>query len=454
MSAPLLPVLHVVTPAGSWLEAWHVDPALTVLLLVVAFGYVLARRSAARLGRPVPSRWRLVAFLAGLEVVAVALMGPPDHANAARFSVHMLQHTLLVLVAAPLLALGHPVRTFLRGLPSGTLRSVVAYRGVTAAGAVITHPVVVFAAASLPFVLWHYPPFYEAAVRDPFLHDLEHLSFLGGAFLFWWRLVEPFPRHRRLGSSARLLLVFAVWMATDLVCAAVTLAPRPLYGVYVETARLWGIDPLADQRLGGALMWVAGGMLYAVLLLGLLVRTVRPSPVGRERSRPPAWGPRLIGLAGAALGVVPLAFVVFGLALPNLARATAGDVRWEREDPRLFELRVAEFVAAYRVGERDGVPVVAPPPGGDAYLVGRSDGWYPILALRSDADYRLHISSRDVAHAFFVDLAGERMTVRVVPGEVAVVTLRPRIPGTYPILCTELCGPVSREMTGLLIVER
>lgn len=450
MLAPLLPLLHATVTATDLVRAWHLDPPVTVFLLSLAVAYAAARRGAQRAGRAVPSRWRAIAFLAGLEVVAVALMGPPDHGNTVRFSVHMVQHTLLMLVAAPLLALGQPVRTFLRGLPAGTLRWLAQQRGLVALFGVLTHPVTVFLAATGPFALWHYPPLYDAAVRVPFLHEVEHVSFLGGAFLFWSVLLDPLPRHRRSSPMTAMLLVFATWMATDLVCATVTLAPRPLYGVYAEAAALWGIDPLADQRLGGAIMWVGGGGLYAAVLLALLLRAARPNALRRVSGAPNLRRVSL-SVATTALFVVPLAFIGFGVIAPVMARS-ADSIRWQQEDPQRFEQRVATFVAAYRVGERNGLPIVAPP-GGEAYLIGRADGWYPILKLRRGAEYRLYISASDVTHGLLVDFGERRLAVRVVPGTVAIITIRPEQTGEYRLLCTELCGPAFREMTGLLIVS-
>jgi heme/copper-type cytochrome/quinol oxidase subunit 2 len=88
----------------------------------------------------------------------------------------------------------------------------------------------------------------------------------------------------------------------------------------------------------------------------------------------------------------------------------------------------------------------------EVYLVGRVDGWYPVLELQEGVQYRLLVSASDVPHALSVDLGAERLTVRVVPGDVAVVPLRPEHAGTYEIRCTELCGPSFREMTGRIIV--
>ena len=278
-----IPALHVGATSAVALTSWHLEPGLTILLLLAAASYLFARRAAARARRRLPSRWRLLAFLAGIGTIALAFLGPLDHGASVRFSRHMLQHTLLILVAAPLLALGQPVRTLVRGLPSSTLRWLAGHRGVARLGRLARHPIIAFVAVTVPFALWHYPPLYDAAVRDAGVHALEHATFLGGAFLFWSVLLDPFPGQRRLGPSATILLLFAVWMATDLVCATVTLAPHPLYSVYVDVTRSAGVDPLTDQRLGGAIMWGTGGVLYAVVLLSFLVRSARRIGAARER---------------------------------------------------------------------------------------------------------------------------------------------------------------------------
>ncbi len=452
MPAPFLPVLHTSAASGDLLRAWHFDPPLTALLVSAAAAYLIAWYVAPRHGRRRVSRWRLLAYLAGLEVIAVALMGPPDHGNGVRFSVHMVQHTLLMLVAPPLLVLGQPSRVILRGLPAGSLRWFAKQHQLRSLLTVLTQPTVVFLAATVPFALWHYPPLYEAAVRDPLVHELEHLTFFLGSLLFWATLAEALPGHCSLSATAKILLAFAVWMATDLVCAAVTLAPRPLFRVYEEAAALWGFDPLADQRLGGAIMWVAGGGLYAAVLVGLLVRSVRPERRTVRLSRGARAAERLLfPLAALGLALVPLAFLGYGVVVSEFG-APASMVNRLREDPSLFEQSVSVFVTMYQVGEYEGVPIVAPPPGAEVYLVGRADGWYPVLELRQGVQYRLLVSASDVPHGFFVDLGGERVAVRVVPGEVAIVPLRPARAGTYEIRCTELCGPSFREMTGLIVV--
>lgn len=115
-----------------------------------------------------------------------------------------------------------------------------------------------------------------------------------------------------------------------------------------------------------------------------------------------------------------------------------------------FVDRVDRFVQAYQVGERHGVPVVEPPPGADAYLLAQNWNWYPIIQLRKNQQYRLHISSRDLNHGF--GLLPMNMNFHIVPGYDHVLTLTPTQSGEFEIVCNEFCGAGHHIMTGRIIV--
>jgi cytochrome c oxidase subunit II len=122
-----------------------------------------------------------------------------------------------------------------------------------------------------------------------------------------------------------------------------------------------------------------------------------------------------------------------------------------RVSPRDFEERVDEFVEANQVGELNGVPVVEPPPGGDAFLLGRMWEWYPVLKLRAGETYRIHLSALDLQHGF--SLQPLNMNFRAIPGYDYVLTMTPQEPGEYTIVCNEFCGVGHHLMVGKLIVE-
>lgn len=120
-------------------------------------------------------------------------------------------------------------------------------------------------------------------------------------------------------------------------------------------------------------------------------------------------------------------------------------------EPAAFVERVQQFVKTNQVGEENGVPIVEPAPGGDAYLLGRMWNWYPILKLKKDQTYRVHISSADLQHGF--SLLPMNMNFHILPGYDHVLTLTPTDTGQFQIICNEFCGIGHHLMTGKIIVE-
>jgi cytochrome c oxidase assembly factor CtaG len=283
-------LLHIPAPDEAWSAAWHLDPVVAALLGGAGVGYLLAYRAERAAGRTVPPGWAVGAFLAGLASLAFALLGPPDHFAAVSFAAHMVQHLLLTLVAPPLLLLGRPVQLLLQRLGPRYARPLLlptlGRPRVRLLLAALTQPLTVLLLFNGSLLLWHHPALYQAALRDQTVHELEHASFFWTALLFWWVLIEPLPRRHRLSPTATLLVLFASWMLSDLLGAALTLAREPLYPLYAEAQSPWGLSPAADQRLGGLIMWVGGGGLFTALLIGFLayphLRPGRPLRTARR----------------------------------------------------------------------------------------------------------------------------------------------------------------------------
>ena len=119
--------------------------------------------------------------------------------------------------------------------------------------------------------------------------------------------------------------------------------------------------------------------------------------------------------------------------------------------PQAFLARAEKFIAANKVGEHNGTPVVEPAPGGDAYLVARMWNWHPVLKLRQGETYRLHLSSLDLQHGF--SLQPLNMNFQVLPGYDHVLTLTPTSKGEFTIVCNEFCGIGHDKMIGRILVE-
>jgi len=193
------------------------DPLVPALLLGSAVWYWLGSRRPG-LGRrrsPRPS-WRPFAFYAGLLSVLLALTGPVERLSGELLWAHMLQHILLMLVAAPLLVLGAPWLPFWRPLPLGFRRrvasSVVRRRWLAPVRALAgwaTIPVVAWILFNGDLAVWHVPALYDLTVRNQGVHYVEHLSFLGLGMLFWAQVTDSPPLHCRLGEFERVLFLTA-----------------------------------------------------------------------------------------------------------------------------------------------------------------------------------------------------------------------------------------------------
>ncbi|HET9435783.1 MAG TPA: cytochrome c oxidase assembly protein [Candidatus Limnocylindrales bacterium] len=267
--------------AATLLLGWSFEPVLVLPLLFAAAAWwrLLDGIDRAHPERPV-SRFRRWSFLAGLAAIAVALQSGIERYDTTLFSIHMVQHLILTLVAPVLLALGAPVTQLLRAASPATrerwLLPILHSRAV----AVLAHPVI----AWLVFVsvLWttHFSPLFDLALEDPLLHDLEHALFLGAALLFWWPVVGLDPAPHRMGFAARLFYLFLQMPQSSFLAMAILFADAPLYPHYLTLGAPYGIDALADQRLAAGIMWFVGDVWFLGALLVVLAGWMRSEDRG------------------------------------------------------------------------------------------------------------------------------------------------------------------------------
>ncbi|MPY94921.1 MAG: hypothetical protein GEV08_18235 [Acidimicrobiia bacterium] len=245
------------------------------------------RARASRVGLPARAgrrpqadidTWRARCFAGALVALGVALVSPLDALSSALASAHMVQHVLLVLVAAPLLALSASSVTLLRGSPLVVRQAGARWRRrLRLTGPhlrALRDPVTLWLAHVGALWVWHAAVPYDAALEHEPLHILEHVSFLVTAVLFW-RVAIGTRGAGRVSNGLGVLLVFAMALHSTFLSALLTFAPTPWYSAYAATTRTWGLEPLTDQQLAGAIMWAPAGLLYAGTALALLVAWVR-----------------------------------------------------------------------------------------------------------------------------------------------------------------------------------
>jgi putative membrane protein len=268
-----------VQPEALWVS-WNVDPWILIPLVMALWLY---GRGVIRLwGRAGRSRGvshaSALSFAAGGAALVVALVSPLDALGGTLLSAHMAQHGLLIGVAPPLLLLGRPGVAFAWALAGArTLRPLASWvwRALWGRGRVLSGPLGAAALHGLMLWLWHVPALFEAAVDHHWLHALEHACFFGSALLFW-RAVLDARTGRRAGPA--LVAAFVTFMHSGLLGGLITMAPHPLYSVYVGRSAVWGLTALDDQQLAGLLMWVPLGLPYLAAGLFLASRLVFGHP--------------------------------------------------------------------------------------------------------------------------------------------------------------------------------
>lgn len=297
---------HPLPEGGFWAQ-W--DPRLDAALVLLAAGaiYSLGWWRLRRAGHGgLATGWRLAAYGSGLAVAAFSLMGPVDVLQELLFAIHMVQHLLLMLVAAPLLVLAAPFPISLWGLPAGARRALGRWMApATRTRRVLdraTGPWLVLAVHMATIWLWHTPAGYNGALRHPWVHDVQHITFFGTALAFWWCTAAAEPTLQpRLGYGLRLALVLMALFQTQILSIVIAMADRPLYDFYTTVPRLWGMSVMDDQRWSGVIMWVPGGLWYVMTAVLLLERMMsRQERTVRRLAARRAPAPALLGDPPAA----------------------------------------------------------------------------------------------------------------------------------------------------------
>jgi putative membrane protein len=289
-------------------------PAVDVpLVLVSLFGalYALGERRAVRVLRRPRSqrdRWRAASYYAGLVVILVALVSPIDSLAEKLFWVHMVQHVLLLTVAAPLIVLGAPWSSIWRPLPLGFRRSTaktISRAGwcapLRALGRLLARPIPVWIVFNANLVLWHIPAVYDLAVRDGTVHALEHATYVLFAILLWSQVLDSPPLRARLSAIQRVYYIVAASVVSWVISLVLIFSTSPLYPAYAHlNHRPGGISALSDQQLAGGVMLVPGSLAMTVFVfiqlyiwMGLEGKSEPPRDHARLRNGPSADdGPR------------------------------------------------------------------------------------------------------------------------------------------------------------------
>jgi putative membrane protein len=251
--------------------------AVTLALIVLGLFYV---RGWYQLGGPV----RLAAFLTGMFSVWVAAASPLAAMDHQLLTAHMVQHLLLMTVAAPLILMGAPVMVLRQSLPeraAGHLDALLKWPPVHSVGRVMTHPVVCWLASTGTVIGWHIPALFAIGMRSSGRHAFEHACFLAAGLLFWWPVIQPWPGVARWPPWSMPLYLFLATLPCDALSAFLTFCNRVVYPHYVLAQGLFG-SPLGDQECAGALMWVTVTFAYLAPAVVITIHLLSPQRVATK----------------------------------------------------------------------------------------------------------------------------------------------------------------------------
>src|SRR5579864_8166337 len=297
----------------SWLNplTWPIEPWVLLGVEITAMLYLWGRSSHT----PSPSRgarnspsplrggsgrgWRQLCFWLGLATILLALDTPVEYYARTLFWVHMTQHLLLIMVAAPLLVAGSPSIQIWRGLPLKIRRPVArfavkhpAFAGPRRLFAVIATPVGAWILSSANLWFWHWPPAYDLTLRSHTVHHVEHALFLGLGILFWAQVIDQYPFKVRLAPFKRVAYVFTATIQSWALAALLAFATSPFYAYALLPWRPGGISALTDQQFGAGMMWVPGSITYSIVFIAAIYQWFR-----EEDARASSFSPQRVGVA-------------------------------------------------------------------------------------------------------------------------------------------------------------
>lgn len=269
---------------GFW--DWSFDPPLVLTVDLAILYWVGSRRTVTPARKRALQLRRDTCFYLSLAVLLIALSSPLEILSEKLFWAHMLQHVLLLVVAAPLFVLAAPwvrlwrclplsgrrwlARGFAQGERAAPLRSVSHFLG---------RPWPAFVIFSVVLLAWHAPPLFDATLRSSGLHALEHTLFFVTAVMFFKQVIPSPPLHITLEPPIRVLYTVGAMIVSWALAVAIALAPHPLYDVYAhEAVRPGGISALADQQIAAGVMWVPGSITFLLVVFAYVHRWLTPDP--------------------------------------------------------------------------------------------------------------------------------------------------------------------------------
>lgn len=243
--------------------AWQPHPDAWLLVVLLGGGYTYALRAWRPEGRPGATRRQQAWFFLGVAVLWLASDWPIHGLSTRLFSVHMLQHLLYSLVAAPLLLLGIPAWLHRR-----LLRPAIVQRAMR----VLTKPLVALLVFNLWIAVYHWPAIVNLSVRSDLAHFAVHIVWIAVSLLMWWPVLSPLPEFPHLSYPGRMLYLFGQSIVPTVPASFLTFSQTAIYGAYIGVTETVGFSAVDDQQVSGLLMKIGGGLLLWGIIAVLFFR--------------------------------------------------------------------------------------------------------------------------------------------------------------------------------------
>jgi cytochrome c oxidase assembly factor CtaG len=276
-----------------------------VALVVFTFLYLRGWFRLSKTRSSEANAWRASAFLSGELIVSAIVASPLAGLDRQWLTAHMLQHLVLMTLAAPLILLGEPARMFMNSLPAhfdtarlGRLLEDAPVRGI---GRVLINPAFCWLAGTVCVIVWHIPGPFNLCMRSSFWHHFEQASFFAAGLLFWWPVVQPWPSIARWERWTIPMYLFLATIPCDALSAFLAFCGRVVYPMYASSNQLFNNSAQRDQELAGAMMWVWVTFVYLIPAVFITMLILAPADTPGQRIPRATWSaPEARSLNGRA----------------------------------------------------------------------------------------------------------------------------------------------------------
>ena len=275
---------------GFW--DWSFDPPLVLVIDLAVMYWLGNRRTVTPQRKRGEQRWRSACFYLALVTLAIALASPIERLSEQLFWVHMIQHVLLIVVAAPLIVVAQPWIRLWRSLPLEWRRWLARNLShgrrtapLRALSRALGTPLAGFLCFSVVLLAWHLPGLFDATLRNGTLHALEHTLFFTTAVMFFKQTLPSPPLRITLAPAQRVVFAIGGMIVSWVLAVVLALAPHPLYDFYAHQAsRPGGISAMADQQIAAGIMWVPGSITFLIVVFVYVHRWLMPPSPGSART--------------------------------------------------------------------------------------------------------------------------------------------------------------------------